>query len=347
MTNRELVDAAWVELMKSEISGVEWQNRVTNGYKGKPYNWQNTAYGRAKIGLDQVVTCDAPPPPSHVYPPPVLVNPRTYVVPVGATTVQLDKTQKDWILDFGWLERKSRVLVYGWDGQRFVARNGWCNIDKPVGGSAYGRGLIGVRSNDGLGPAEAYFDGMLTQGATIADAFVVDAGTKTIVTVANFRLECSRDTTGVQFSDPTEHIDQVQTQGKIGRLRLSNGTLNLSDQANPTDAGGKGLMLHKETGGPFTVEMQYVNFVGKGRNGATIFQNTRDITINIGEGVYADLAAVTSPGYAWGRSSFYPNDWTSTGTAPNRVATFGTGWTGKVLEGRPPGGDYVTRAIKP
>lgn len=61
MTNRELVDAAWAEALKSTISGVEWQNRVTNGYKGKPYNWQATAFGRSKALLDQVVDVPAPP----------------------------------------------------------------------------------------------------------------------------------------------------------------------------------------------------------------------------------------------------------------------------------------------
>ncbi len=62
MTNRELVDGAWDEVMQSTISGVEWQNRVKNGYKGKPYNWQNTAFGRAKALLDQVVDVTVVPP---------------------------------------------------------------------------------------------------------------------------------------------------------------------------------------------------------------------------------------------------------------------------------------------
>lgn len=64
MTNRELVDAAWAETMQSTISGVEWLNRKTNGYKGKPYNWQATAFGRAKALLDQVLDLPVPPPPT-------------------------------------------------------------------------------------------------------------------------------------------------------------------------------------------------------------------------------------------------------------------------------------------
>lgn len=63
-TNREIVDGAWAEILTSTISGAEWQNRVSNGYKGKPYNWQATAYGRAKLLLDQVVDTTVVTPPS-------------------------------------------------------------------------------------------------------------------------------------------------------------------------------------------------------------------------------------------------------------------------------------------
>lgn len=68
MTNRELVDAAWAEVVTSTISGAEWQKRVTYGYKGKPYNWQATAFGRAKVLLDQVADCPVGQPPPLGYP---------------------------------------------------------------------------------------------------------------------------------------------------------------------------------------------------------------------------------------------------------------------------------------
>lgn len=64
MSNRADVDAAWAEVLQSTISGVEWNNRVKNGYKGKPYNWQNTAFGRAKLLLDKVADCGVVPPPN-------------------------------------------------------------------------------------------------------------------------------------------------------------------------------------------------------------------------------------------------------------------------------------------
>lgn len=63
VTNRELVDAAWAELLTATISPAEWQKRVQNGYKGQPYNWQNTAIGKAKLKFDQVVDCAVAPPP--------------------------------------------------------------------------------------------------------------------------------------------------------------------------------------------------------------------------------------------------------------------------------------------
>ena len=111
MTNRELVDSAWAEVTASTISGSEWQKRVTYGYKGKPYNWQNTAFGRAKLLLDQVTNCVAPPPASSplTWKPPVLTNPVTVVVPVtgavptsgsGGHIVQL-QAGVDYILDMG------------------------------------------------------------------------------------------------------------------------------------------------------------------------------------------------------------------------------------------------------
>lgn len=83
MSNRELVDAAWTEVLSSTISGSEWLNRKTNGYKGKPYNWQATAFGRAKLLLDQVADVPAddpsPPPPSP---------PSTGTIPAHQVVVQ-------------------------------------------------------------------------------------------------------------------------------------------------------------------------------------------------------------------------------------------------------------------
>lgn len=58
MTNKEKVDAAWLELMQSTISGSEWLRRVNNGYKGQPYDSTNTAFGRAKVLLDSVTNSE-------------------------------------------------------------------------------------------------------------------------------------------------------------------------------------------------------------------------------------------------------------------------------------------------
>ncbi len=86
MTNRELVDAAWAEILTSDISGKEWLNRKTNGYKGKPYNWQNTAYGRGLAYLNQVVDCLVIPPPP-VDPPPSTYPASYYTGPLGQNNI--------------------------------------------------------------------------------------------------------------------------------------------------------------------------------------------------------------------------------------------------------------------
>ncbi len=77
MTNRENVDAAWKEILESTISGAEWDKRVQNGYKGKPYYSANTSFGRAKVLLDQVVDSSVPPVPPAPPPPPPVDPPTT------------------------------------------------------------------------------------------------------------------------------------------------------------------------------------------------------------------------------------------------------------------------------
>lgn len=286
-----------------------------------------------------------PPPSGLVYPPPTLTNPIFLTPGPGNGAINLTQG-RDYDIDMGWIQRTSSILFYGWAGQKVIIRNYWAYISSAPGGSAYGRGGPRIRSSDTNGPAEVYIDGMLCEGPTIADNVAIDAGLNTWLTIANSRLQCSRDTTGVQFVDSTEHIDQVQTQGRVKKLRLCNCTLHMSDQSNPTDAGGKGMMLNKEGFPAFSVDLQYVNFYAVGRTGAAIFQDTNDIIINVGPGVYVNASGAQA-GYTWGNggtSLFFPNSWTSSGSAPNRMASFGVGWSGNIFEGNPPGGDYVSRA---
>lgn len=54
MTNAELADAAVAKLKSTTISYPTWLDRVQNGYKGKPYPPENTAWGQAFALLDQI-----------------------------------------------------------------------------------------------------------------------------------------------------------------------------------------------------------------------------------------------------------------------------------------------------
>lgn len=63
MTDAELRDAAVSELQQTTISYAEWNKRVEQGYKGKPYNWPNTSWGRAFDLLNAIGQQEEPPPP--------------------------------------------------------------------------------------------------------------------------------------------------------------------------------------------------------------------------------------------------------------------------------------------
>ena len=81
MTNRENVDAAWAEFLTATITPAEWEKRKEKGYKGKPYNYENTSYWRGLQYLDQVVDCDVvvdPPDPTPV--------PKLYIDASGVLT---------------------------------------------------------------------------------------------------------------------------------------------------------------------------------------------------------------------------------------------------------------------
>lgn len=62
-TNEELRDLAVAELKATTISYPEWLKRVQEGYKGKPYNYQDTAWYRAFDYLSKISDSEEPPLP--------------------------------------------------------------------------------------------------------------------------------------------------------------------------------------------------------------------------------------------------------------------------------------------
>lgn len=67
-TDVELRDQAVAKLKSTTISYPEWLRRVQNGYKGKPYPPEATAWGQAFALLAQIGV-EAPPPPPPPPPP--------------------------------------------------------------------------------------------------------------------------------------------------------------------------------------------------------------------------------------------------------------------------------------
>lgn len=74
MTDRERAEQTKQHILASTISGVEWQKRVTYGYKGKPYNWRNTEIGKAMILLDEIGVIVPPPDPDPVPTGPIVIT---------------------------------------------------------------------------------------------------------------------------------------------------------------------------------------------------------------------------------------------------------------------------------
>jgi hypothetical protein len=63
MTDAELRDAALAHLELTTIGYTTWIDRVTNGYKGQPYDGTKTEWGKALALLAQIGVT-APPPGS-------------------------------------------------------------------------------------------------------------------------------------------------------------------------------------------------------------------------------------------------------------------------------------------
>ncbi|MBX4201448.1 hypothetical protein KW803_00930 [Candidatus Saccharibacteria bacterium] len=290
------------------------------------------------------------PPPSGLPFPEASLKPGYQTLPPVPAT-QLSVTcplGNDCLIDLQNIKRTDSLLIYGYSNSNIKVVNGYWEITKPRGaGSAYGYGGPRIRSLDGLGPANVSLTNMRITGTTLEDGIAIDASVNTKVTIQRTRIEYLT----LNSAELTEHIDAIQVQGPIGQLNVGLSTLGLAGVNSANDP-GKGLMLKKETSAarPFTVNLKSVNFLAKGGTGANIFQDTRDITVNLDNNVWVYKS--DTAGCVWSSNSciFYPDSdlganysWYSTGTAPNRIADWpdASGIFGQAREGMPPNGNFA------
>ena len=298
---------------------------------------------------------------------PGYVTLTTANIPLGTEDYTLPTTA-DYLIDLGWIVRDRKLKIYTRPGQRVHTKNAHFNISLPATssttvGNAYSRSGFGYRPvSASAAPADHLsLTGCLITGPWMADGLTFgDSGSSAVnankVTYQNVRVESSSYYRGAQNSwDTGEHYDAFHMQGPLGTIEFGNCTFYACDVISPGH-GGKGFMLNAYSARPngYTVNMNRVNFWGDGaRTGSFINQDYANIVLNMTD-VYALKEG--SGAYVWASGSFLffmgsrdalANNWTSSGIAPSRVASFpsGSGFNGQIREGRSPDGlDFCTRA---
>lgn len=245
----------------------------------------------------------------------------------------------DVLLDLQNLKHSAGMLFWGGAGQRIKVINcGEWDITAPRTSGAYGRGGPRVRSADNVGPEHISFINGLVRGEGLADALVAaPLNPTTIVTMQRFRVEYPL----YDVAESSEHVDAAQLQGRLKRWQLGLCSIQLAGVKAGNDR-GKGMMLNLAPQAPLEVEFDKVNFWAPNLlTGAAIFQAYRDIVVRMTD-VYVKKDGPNGNTWSQGSGLFYPQNWISSGQAPNRVATWpsGTNMIGEVREGVPPGGDY-------
>lgn len=296
-------------------------------------------------------TSPAPPdePPTLLFNEANLRTGFTTITNVPASTLNLGGTNSpvaggnDCLIDLQFTQRTAgALLVWGGQGQRIKVVNGWWNINGSRSSGAYARGGIRVRSASGNGPEHISYTKMLIEGAGLADGITV-AGSQAIRTTFQ---EVLVEYPLTDQAEPSEHIDAFQVQGPVGIVEFGRCSIGMCGVVAPGHR-GKGLMLNRADVGAFSVILDHVDFFAPNAlTGAAIFQAYTAIAINLRAEVYVDKQGPNGNTWSSGSGLFFPQNWTSSGTAPNRIATWpaGANISGQVKEGPPPGGRFVTRA---
>lgn len=311
-----------------------------------------------------------PPPPGLPFPEAVL-RPgfQTVTIPDPKATSYTTPAGSDTLIDLGWVRREQALKIYVRAGQRVHIKNCWVDSiylpGNSRGLSPYWRGGLGVRMapNQTAGAEHVSITGYLATGPGLTDGFTI-GGTSDPhqigkVTLQDFRIENSSMVNGGKpAAEDAEHMDCFQAQGPFGTVEFGMGTM-YRQWAPAGSHPGKGLMLNAYSANSRTylVNMRKVNFrdyPAATNCGAVWIKDFNTISIRL-EDVWSMIQGSPSAAWAWNaNSSLFLNTaaqygsnqgWTSSGTAPNRMASFPpvTNITGQVREGLPAGGDFVTR----
>jgi len=324
------------------------------------------ALGVTAEGVFPAVT-PPPPPPGLPFAEATLRTPfNTYTtadIPVGSSHIwTIPDSTKDALIDLGWVKRDRALKIATHPGQRVHVKNVYIDVSiAATSGNVYSRGGFGFRpvAANQVPSDHLSLTGCLITGTNMADGLTygISSGYTGVqankVTFQQCRVESASYYRGAKITnEPSgEHFDAFQMQGTLGTLEFGLCTFYACD----ANYGGKCWMLNDYLPAGYTVNANKVNFRDGGpggtNNGAFIIQDIRAINVNFTD-CYG-LVESSSPSYQWTAGSslffFYGSSlkWTSSGTAPNRTASFpgGSGFTGVVLEGKSPdGNDYVTRA---
>lgn len=302
---------------------------------------------------------------------------RPGYITLTTADITLDKnsftlpTTSDYLIDLGWVKRDRMLKIYTRPGQRVHTRNVYIDVTiaPVVGSTAYGRSGFGYRPvSASAAPADHLsLTGCLITGTTLADGLTFGDSLSTsnnalTVTYQMCRVESRSSRLGRQIvlaDEPSgEHYDAFQMQGPCSRMEFGICTMVACNSSGGLQ-GGKGFMLnaYNAVGNGGIVEMNQVNIRDDGPTasftGNFINQDYATIQINLTdvyalkEGSGAYVWATNSNLFLMGSRDAAAQAWTSSGTAPNRTATFapGYGWSGVIREGRSPDGqDFCTRA---
>jgi hypothetical protein len=285
---------------------------------------------------------------------------------LGGTNIYLNLAPgADYLIDMQWAKWNRALKVCVPNGTRVHVKNVYIDVTVPASVGPYNRSGLGFRPlalTDA--PGHCSVTGCLITGTTLADGLTFGQTGATVrggpFTFQQMRIESrsSRDPDGV-VSKPgdepsSEHYDAFHMQGPGSPVQFGNCTI-VQCSTTGTDA-GKGLMLNAYLAKNEAYFLTNVNLRDDGPGatgtGAAWLKDEKTATITL-DNVWALKAG---SGWDWANKLLFYNtpvkggakiDWTITGSAPNRVATFplDDGVTGEVREGRSPDGeDFVTRA---
>ena len=289
---------------------------------------------------------------------PVLVtvpNVTDFVLP--ASTVG-----KDVICDYGGREgvvRQGGLIMDNAAGapRRILHRNYHARCTKPFDSSGYRSGGVRFQTHAQEAWVLDLYDEKHFAGATGIDGIGIASAPHTVWTVQRCLLEGAPDSS----APGGQHIDCLQLQGPLAKLRVGLCSMELSG-VRPGNDPGKGLQLAEEPWGvgetPFAVELEKLDVECLGnpatgaRYGVLLVQEYARDTIRLGSEIFWQrAAALDSLGdnfavtlYTNGRPGDYG---TVSGSRPNRVLTAkaSSGITGAVRE-RPSGSPkFVTREM--